>query len=107
LKTLYQYLRDAIAIIAALVFKLPGKTFNDIVGSEQDEYLELAGKSAFVTECVTAHTGRVRFSGCDWRARLSDSSQHKNINAGLKVTIESAQGNVLFVDIPANSVAHQ
>ncbi len=97
LKKVVGFFTDAIAIIGAVVFKFPSKTFDTIVGSNKDEYLELAGNRAIVTESVTKHSGKVRYSGSDWRARLTADATCDRIDCGCTVIIESVSGNVLSV----------
>jgi len=39
----------------------------------------------------------VRYSGSNWRARLSEKSNSTSIDVGEKVTIDLSEGNILYV----------
>jgi len=87
-------------MISAVLFHAPNKRFDEIVGSEKDQYTDVVGSKAVVTKTVTSSAGMVRYSGVNWRARLFvslGSSSMENIEAGIEVKIESAEGNILYV----------
>ena len=87
MKKILKYTADLIAVVFAVLFHAPNKRFDKIVGSEQEQYIGLIGSIAVVTETVTKDSGMVRYSGSNWRARLSEKSNSKSIDPGEKVTI--------------------
>ena len=97
MKNILKYGADTIAVMTALIFHAPNKRFEEIVGIEQDTYTGITGSHAVVIEVVTKNTGLVRYSGSNWRARLSEKSNSTDIDAGEKVTIKFAEGNILYV----------
>ena len=97
MKHIFSSIRDAIAIIGALLLHSSNKRFDEISGSQHDTYTDTIGNTAIVTEKVSHTSGVVRYSGANWRARLSEESTANCIDAGSRVTIESVDGNVLIV----------
>lgn len=97
MKSLREKCKDIYAVAMAIVFHAPNKRFDEIVGSDEVPYTDPAGRVAAVTEAVTARGGMVRYSGCNWRARLGENGSNDRINVGEEVTIESSEGNVLLV----------
>ena len=97
MKHLSKCVKDKLAIISAVLLKTPNKRFDEIVGSEQEKYTDTIGSTALVTEIVSSTSGMVRYSGSNWRARLSENSACTSINTGQVVRIESLQGIVLVV----------
>jgi len=88
---------DVVAVLVAVLFQAPNKRFDEIVGSEQEKYTGLTGSTAIVIEVVTKDSGMVRYSGSNWRARLSETSTSTSIDAGERVTIDLSEGNILYV----------
>ena len=97
MRNILKYVTDIIAVVFAVLFHAPSKRFDEIVGSEQEKYTGLTGSTAVVTEVVTKDSGMVRYSGSNWRARLSEKSNSTSIDVGEKVTIDLSEGNILYV----------
>jgi len=85
------------AVAIAVIFHVPTKRFDDIVGSNQEKYTGVTGSNAVVTETVTKDSGIVRYSGSNWRARLTENNKTTSIDIGETVTIEQTDGNILIV----------
>ena len=97
MRNILKYATDVVTVVFAVLFHAPGKRFDEIVGSDKEKFTGLTGSNAVVTEVVTKDSGMVRYSGSNWRARLSEKSNSTSIDVGEKVTIELSEGNVLYV----------
>ena len=97
MRKILKYVANFIAVAAAVLFHVPNKRFDEIVGSEKETYTGLTGSNAVVTEIVTKDSGMVRYSGSNWRARLSEKSNTTSIDVGETVTIERSEGNILYI----------
>lgn len=51
-----------------------------------------------VSEVVTANGGKVRHSGINWNARLSETAIVEHLDIGLRVKIVAVDGNILIVE---------
>lgn len=83
--------------LSALILWKPLRHFQ---GSKlvQDTSSDMIGQIVPVSEIVTLNGGKVRHSGIDWNARLSDSAKVETIDAGQRVKIVAVEGNVLIVE---------
>lgn len=97
MKNFLSNIKDAIAVISAMLFHVSNKRFDSIAGSQGDTYTDIIGKTAIVTETVSSSSGMVKYSGAHWQARLSEHSTVDSVTNGSRVTIESINGNTLIV----------
>ncbi len=97
MRKILKYAADFISIASAVLLHAPNKRFDEIVGSEKEKYTGITGSNAVVTEKVTKNSGMVRYSGSNWRARLSETSNSTSIDVGETVTIELSEGIILYV----------
>lgn len=84
------------AVVALLLWK-PLKQFqgNRVV---QDTSSDMIGQTVPVSEVITINGGKVRHSGINWNARLSESATVSSIAVDLRVKIVAVDGNVLIVE---------
>ena len=94
---IWETIKDASSVLFSIVFHVSTKRTDKVIGAGNDEYKELIGKRAVVVEDVSSVNGRVKYSGSYWRAKLSDCSESKIIEAGQSVVIEKCEGNILVV----------
>jgi membrane protein implicated in regulation of membrane protease activity len=82
---------------AALLLWQPLKHFqgNKLVA---DTSSDMIGQKVPVSELVTINGGKVRHSGINWNARLSETATVESIDIGQRVTIVAVDGNVLIVE---------
>lgn len=66
-------------------------------GKIVDDSSDMIGQTVKVSELVTASGGKVRHSGIDWSARLSEESQTDQLETGVLVKICAIDGNILIV----------
>ena len=97
MKIFFEYLKNALAVFGALILQMPSKRFDRINGSDGKGYEVLLGRAAVVTKEVSANSGKVRYSGVDWNARLAASSSAQSLPKNSVVKIASCSGNTLFV----------
>ncbi|NQZ50698.1 MAG: NfeD family protein [Moritella sp.] len=63
-----------------------------------DTSSDMIGQTVPVSEIVTINGGKVRHSGINWNARLSDSATVEALDTGLRVKIVAVDGNILIVE---------
>ncbi|QUM77123.1 NfeD family protein [Moritella sp. 24] len=83
--------------VSALLLWKPLKQFqgNKFV---QDTSSDMIGQTVPVSESVTVNGGKVRHSGINWNARLSDSAKIDMIDVGIRAKIVAVDGNVLIIE---------
>jgi len=64
----------------------------------QDTSSDMIGQTVPVSEAVTINGGKVRHSGINWNARLSDTAKVEIIDAGVRAKIVAVDGNVLIIE---------
>jgi len=63
----------------------------------QDTSSDMIGQTVPVSEEVTTNGGKVRHSGINWNARLSESATVASRDVGQRVKIVAVDGNVLII----------
>ncbi len=91
------FFSTGISVLLAVVFKVPNRRFDQLVGSESYEYVEFIDREAVVVETVTVSAGTVRFAGSYWRSRIAPESQLQSIAIGERVVISATRGTILLV----------
>lgn len=83
--------------VVALLLWQPLKRFqgNRLV---QDTSSDMIGQTVPVSEVVTLNGGKVRHSGINWNARLSETATVELLDVGLRVKIVAVDGNILIVE---------
>jgi len=64
----------------------------------QDTSSDMIGQTVPVSDVVTINGGKVRHSGINWNARLSESATVEALDIGLRVKIVAVDGNILIVE---------
>jgi len=83
-------------LLTSVVMWKPLKQFQGS-GTINDNSSDMIGQMVPVTETVTHSGGRVRHSGINWSARLSDESSVESICTDTRVKICAVDGNILIV----------
>lgn len=83
--------------LSALVLWKPLRHFqgNKVV---HDTSSDMIGQKVPVSEVVNMNGGKVRHSGINWNARLSETATVDTLEIGLRVTIVGVDGNILIVE---------
>lgn len=81
-------------VFGPFISKRTDKLF-DIESEELEP--QFVGQNAIVVELVTFESGKVKFMGATWRARISSKCTETSISPGSIVTIASTESNVLHV----------
>ena len=97
MKAVIDFFTNDLSVFFAVVFKLPSRRFDHLVGANQSEFVEYIGRQAVVIETVTADSGLVRFAGSYWQARLACDSVQHSAPVGDSVVISATEGNRLLV----------
>ncbi len=83
-------------LLSSVVMWKPLKQFQGS-GAVKDNSSDLIGQTVTVSEAVTHSGGKVRHSGINWSARLSEQSSEEIINTDSRVEISAVDGNILIV----------
>ncbi|MCP4326305.1 MAG: NfeD family protein [Psychromonas sp.] len=83
-------------LLSSVVMWKPLKQFQGS-GTVNDNSSDMIGQTVAVSEAVTRTGGKVRHSGINWNARLSDQSSAESINTDSRVEICGVDGNILIV----------
>ncbi|WP_370979826.1 NfeD family protein [Agaribacterium sp. ZY112] len=86
--------------IIALILWKPLKNFQNS-GGGSDTSSDMIGRDVKAASDIDAHSGKIRFSGIDWNARLQDTSVSK-IDEGQMCQIIAVEGTTMLVK-PLNS----
>lgn len=86
-----------LSAVSALLLWKPLKSFqgHKVV---QDTSSDMIGQTVPVSEPVTINGGKVRHSGINWNARLSDTAQVDVIESGIRAKIVAVDGNILIIE---------
>ncbi|WP_299142887.1 NfeD family protein [uncultured Vibrio sp.] len=66
-------------------------------GNVSDNSSDMIGQSVAVSESLTKCSGKIRFSGINWSARLSEDSTYERIEVGEYVKIHAVDGNMMMI----------
>lgn len=90
----------SVGLLSGVVALLLWKPLNQFQGNRavQDTSSDMIGQTVPVSEAVTINGGKVRHSGINWNARLSESATVSSLDVGLRVKIVAVDGNVLIVE---------
>lgn len=90
----------AVGILSAVSAILLWKPLKHFQGHKvvQDTSSDMIGQVVPVSEAVTANGGKVRHSGINWNARLSDTATVDIIDAGTRAKIVAVDGNILIME---------
>jgi membrane protein implicated in regulation of membrane protease activity len=81
---------------SSIVMWKPLKLFQGS-GSVIDTSSDMIGQRVAVSETLTKYGGKIRFSGINWNARLSEESTQQSIAIGEHVNIAGVEGNVMII----------
>lgn len=82
--------------IVISIFIWPTKRFDKLNGVDEDGYDNLRDQVVEVISDVSSNSGKVRYSGSNWSAKLAVQSE-EIIAIGQKAKIVSCQGNTPFI----------
>ncbi|GIC79296.1 NfeD family protein [Moritella sp. F3] len=90
----------SVGLLSGVVALLLWKPLKQFQGNRtvQDTSSDMIGQTVPVSETVTINGGKVRHSGINWNARLSESATVSSLDVGLRVKIVAVDGNVLIVE---------
>ena len=98
------YVQDIFSMLFSILFQIPTKRFDEMNGVGEIEYNSLKGHVASAIDRITKNSGRVRYSGANWQARISGTEPIESIEKGTTVKIESVKGNIVLV--ARNDISH-
>ena len=96
-RAILNYLLDVWAVILSFILQHPTSRYSRRLDSPIDNFESIRGKFALVVEDVTGTGGLVRYSGVNWKAKISDEEKSKIFKSGEEVLIASNQGNLLII----------
>ncbi|WP_019613936.1 NfeD family protein [Psychromonas ossibalaenae] len=89
------------SFLSALLLWKPLKHFQG-TKAVADNSSDMIGQTVPVSETVTVNGGKIRFSGINWNARLSEDASVESIAADTRAVITGMDGNIAVIDqLPA------
>ncbi|KGJ94567.1 NfeD family protein [Colwellia psychrerythraea] len=83
------------AVVAAILWK-PLKSLQNSK-DKTDNSSDMVGLTVLASSEINVSSGRIRYSGIDWQARLAEEANGKPISADSQCVIVSITGNVMLV----------
>ena len=97
IRTIFDYVLDVLAILFSWLFQHPTSRYSRRIDSPEDSFERVQGKLALVVEDVTSECGIVRYSGVNWKAKISDEESIETFKSGEEVSIKENNGNLLII----------
>ncbi|MDX2319715.1 MAG: NfeD family protein [Moritella sp.] len=90
----------SVGLLSAVTALLLWKPLQNFQGNKfvSDTSSDMIGQTVPVSESVTINGGKVRHSGINWNARLSDTAKVDVIDVGIRAKIVAVDGNVLIIE---------
>gem|GEM_PF-4816620 len=98
MKAFIEYIKDTTALFLGMFFRVKSERLENLSNEFQGKSTVFKGHTATVIERVSKDSGKVKYAGVVWLAKLEDDNKQKELVEGLEVKVVDIKGKIIFVE---------